>query len=97
MIKNTAPFDFNDKDLDNVRVVKMNSMPAVEEHLTADYYVDNAISNSVDEITFARINQDKDFSNYNLTKINSNTLKTQADTDNHVFTKAYGDQFYQEN
>ena len=43
MIKNTAHVDFNDKNLDNVRFVKVNSMPAVGEHLTAKHYVDNAI------------------------------------------------------
>ena len=49
IIKNTAPVDFNDKSLDIVRFVKVNSMPAVGEHLTAKYYVDNAISNRVNE------------------------------------------------
>ena len=44
IIKNTTHVDFNDKNLDNVRFVKVNSMPAVGEHLTAKYYVDNAIS-----------------------------------------------------
>ena len=41
--KNTAHVDFNEKNLDNVRFDKVNSMPAVEEHLTARNYVDNAI------------------------------------------------------
>ena len=55
IIKNTAHVDFNDKNLDNVRFVKVNSMPAVGEHLTAKYYVDNAISNSVDESSLLRL------------------------------------------
>ena len=33
IIKNTAHVDFNDKTLDNLRFVKVNSMPAVREHL----------------------------------------------------------------
>ena len=49
IISNSALVDFNDKDFDSVRFVKVNSMPAVAEHSTAKYYVDNAISNSVDE------------------------------------------------
>ena len=74
----------------------MNSLRAVGEHLTAKYYVDNAISNSVDEPTLVRNNQDNDFNNFNLTNINSIALKTQAVNDNQVITKAYVDQFHQE-
>ena len=35
IIKNTAKVDFGDKNLDNVRFVKLNSTPAVGERLTA--------------------------------------------------------------
>ena len=45
--KNTAHVNFLDKNLDNVSFVKLNSMPAVREHLTAKYYVDNAFSYSL--------------------------------------------------
>ena len=34
LIKNNDHADFDDKKLDNVRFVKVNSMPAVREHLT---------------------------------------------------------------
>ena len=37
------------------------------------------------------------FGNYNLTNINSITLKKQAENDIEVITKAYADQFHQEN
>ena len=56
-------------------------------------YVDNAI----DEPSLVRNNQDNDFGNYNLTNINSITLNKQAENDNEVITKAYVDQFHQEN
>ena len=56
-------------------------------------YVDNA----VDEPSLVRNNQDNDFNNNNLTNINSITLNTQAVNDNQVITKAYVDQFHQEN
>ena len=49
IIKNTAHVDFNDKSLHNVRFVKVNSMPGVEEHLVAKDYVDKAIFYSVKE------------------------------------------------
>ena len=59
IIKNTAHVDFNDKNLDNVRFVKVNSMPAVGEHLTAKYYVDNAISKAIDESSLLRFDPDE--------------------------------------
>ena len=59
IIKNTAQVDFNDKNLDNVRFVKVNSMPAVGEHLTAKYYVDNAISKAIDESSLLRLDPDE--------------------------------------
>ena len=61
--------------------------------MTAKLYVDNAI----DEESLVRKIQDKEFNNYNLTKINSITLNTQAVNDNQVITKAYVDQFDQKN
>ena len=42
--KNTTHVDFNDKNLDNVRFIKVNSMPAVGEQLTAKFYDDHALS-----------------------------------------------------
>ena len=59
IIKNTAHVDFNDKNLDNVRFVKVNSMPAVGEHLTAKYYVDNAISKAIDESSLLGFDPDE--------------------------------------
>ena len=44
-----------------------------------------------------RNNQDNNFNKYNLTNINSITLYTQAVNENQVITKAYVDQFHQEN
>ena len=59
IIKNIAHVDFNDKNLDNVRFVKVNSMPAVGEHLTAKYYVDNSISKAIDESSLLRLDPDE--------------------------------------
>ena len=85
--------DFNDVKLENIKFVKVNYQPAVDEHLTPKVYVDTAI----DEPSLIRNNKDNDFGNYNLTNINSITLNTQAVNDNQVITKAYVDQFHQEN
>ena len=57
----------------------------------------NYLDNSIDETSLVRNNQDNDFNNNNLTNINSITLNKQAVNDNQVITKAYVDQFHQEN
>ena len=58
-IRNTAHVDFNDENLDNVRFIKINSMPADGEHLAAKYFVDYAICNSVDESSLLRLDPDE--------------------------------------
>ena len=57
--KNSAHVDFNEENLDNIRFVKVNSMPAVNEHLTANFYVAQAISRIVDESSLLRLDPDK--------------------------------------
>ena len=95
IIKNNAHIDLNDRNrnITNARFIQVNQLPQIDSHLTAKLYVDNAI----DEISVVRNNQDNDFGNYNLTNINSITLNKQAENDNESITKAYVDQFHQEN
>ena len=91
MFKNDI--DFNDVKLEIIKFVKVNYQPAVNENLTPKVYVDTALLGP----SLVRNNKDNDFGNYNLTNINSITLNTQAVNDNQVITKAYVDQFHQEN
>ena len=94
LIKNTAHLDLpNDRNITNARFIQVNQLPQIDSHLTAKLYVDNA----VDEITIVRNIKDNDFGNYNLTIIKSITLNKQAEIYNEVNTKAYVDQFHQEN
>ena len=58
-IKNTTHVDFKDKKLDNVRFVKVNSMSAVREQLTPKYYVDQAISYWLDDLSLLRLDPDE--------------------------------------
>ena len=44
MVGKNADVDFIIKNLDNVRVFKINSLPAIQKHLTAKYHVDEAIA-----------------------------------------------------
>ena len=59
ILKNTDRVDFNDKNLDNVHSVKINSFPTLEEELTPKYYVDQAISRGVDESSLLRLDPDE--------------------------------------
>ena len=59
IMKDTTHVDFNDKDLDNVRFVKVNSMPAVREHLTPKNYLAQALPYWLDEISYLRLDTDE--------------------------------------
>ena len=58
IIKNTSHIDLNDKSLKNIHSIKLNSLPTIEEHLTPKYYVDNAISDGVDNSSLLRLDPD---------------------------------------
>ena len=57
----------------------------------------NCVDNKIDESSLVINNQDNDFNNHNLTNIKRITLNKQAKNNNEVITKAYVDQFHQEN
>ena len=83
--------DFNLKN--QFRIKNLPDPTNLQDAGTKKNYIDNAI----DEVSLVRKNKDNDFGNYNLTNINSITLNKQAENDNEVITKAYVDQFHQEN
>ena len=87
---NTEHIDLNDRSNTNARFIQVKQWIQMDSHLTAKFYVDNAI----DEPSLVRRNHDKDFNKNNLTNINSITLNTQAVNDSHVITKANVDQFH---
>ena len=55
------------------------------------------MDSAIDESLLVRNNQDNDFNNNNLTNINSITLNELAKNGNEVITKAYVDQFHNDN
>ena len=83
----------DDRNITNARFFQVYQLPQIDSHLTAKLNVNNAI----DESSLVRNNQDNDFNIYNLFNMNSITLKKPAKNDNEVITKAYVDQFHQEN
>ena len=89
IIRNTSHVHFKDKKLYNVTIVKVNSLPAINQHLTPKQYVDDAI----DESTKTKNNQKSVFTSFNLTNISSITLNNQAIFDIEVITNPYVDHF----
>ena len=93
-----------DIDLKNQYRIKNLPDPLSTRETCSKNYVDNLFNDpsivkntEIDQSSLVRNNQDNDFGNYNLTNINSITLNKQAENDNEVITKAYVDQFHQEN
>ena len=82
-----------DIDLKDQYRIKILPNPISITEAASKLYVDSEI----DQPSLVRNNQDNDFNNNNLTNIKSITLNTQAQNDNEVITKAYVDQFHQEN
>ena len=82
-----------DIDLKNQFRIKNLPDPISIREAASKNYVDN----SIDESSLVINNKDNDFGNYKLTNLNSITLNKQAENDNEVITKAYVDQFHQEN
>ena len=93
IMKKTAHIDRKDRNITNARFIQVNQWPQIDSHLTPKLFVDDAIV----ELSLVRINQDNNFNNHNLTIINIIILNLQAENDIQVITKAYVDQFCQEN
>ena len=59
--KNNANVYCNDKNLENGRFLKVNSLPAVREHLTPKFYVCQAFSDRVNESSLLGLNPSENF------------------------------------
>ena len=74
IIKNTAHVDFTDENLDKVRFIKVNSFPTIEEHLTPKIYVNQAISDGVDEPSLLRLNPNEKLKQVSIILNSTSTL-----------------------
>ena len=70
ILKSTAHVVSNDKNLDCVPFVEVNTYPAVAAHLTSKLYVDKLIQ----EPTLMRNNKNNDFNSYSLSIISQKKL-----------------------
>ena len=95
ILKNTAHADFKEKNLDNVRFVKVKSFPAIPEHLTPKTYVDQAISYSVDEPSLLRLDPDQKLKLDEQDSIFPNSNLTSPKTIIELPTKSYVDSLHE--
>ena len=97
IIKNTDHIDFNDKILDNVKWIKVNSFPTIPEHLTAKKYVDNEIFHRVNEYSLLRLHPDIKLNLDEQDSILLNSTLTLPNTIIELPTKSYVDNLHDEN
>ena len=58
IIRNNAHIDLNDRNITNARFIQVNQSPPIDSHLTAKLYVDNTVSDNVDESSLLRLYPD---------------------------------------
>ena len=93
IIKNTDHVDFNDKILDNVHSIKVNSYPTLDTQLTPEFYVDNC----VEEGSLLRLDPKGKIHYGKLDSIFVNTPVTSPRTIIELPTKSYVDSLHGEN
>ena len=59
IVKNNAHIDLNDRNITNCRFLSVNQLPQIDSHLTAKLYVDNAISDGINEQSLLRLDPDE--------------------------------------
>ena len=104
LIKNTDHVDFNAKNIDNVNSIKVNTIPTLKEHLTPKLYFDNVIHGIISyvdslheksrnrrDLSSVFNDQDNEFDNNKLTKLDSITVNRDPNLDNELSNKNYVD------
>ena len=95
IIRNTTHVDFNDKDLDNVRFNKVNSLPAVREHLSPKFYVDAAFYHRVHEPSLLRVDPNENLKPNEQESIAHNSTLTTRKTITEIPTESYVESFHE--
>ena len=93
--KNTDHVDSNDKTLDNVHSIKVNSYPTLDEQLTPKFYVDNFVLNNVDEASLLRLDPKGKIHYGKLDSIFVNSSITSPRTIIELPTKSYVDSLHE--
>ena len=87
--------DFNDKNLDNVHSIKVNSYPTLDEQLTPKFNVDNFVLNNVDEESLLRLDPKGKIHYGKLDSIFVNSSITSPRTIIELPTKSYVDSLHE--
>ena len=95
IIKNTDHIDFNDKNIDNVNSIKVNSYPTLDEHLTPKFYVDNFVLDCVGEQSLLRLDPKGKIHYGNLDSLFLNSRITSPRTVIELPTKSYVDSLHE--
>ena len=95
--KNTDDVDFNNKILDNVFAIRVNSYPTIDAQLTTKFYVDNFIFNYVDEKSLLRLDPKGKIHHGKLDSIFVNSSVTSPRTIIELPTKSYVDSLHEIN
>ena len=91
IIKNTEHVDLNDRNITNARFIQVNQLPQIDSHLTAKLYVDDAISDSVDERSLLRFYPDASSKPYERGYIVLDSTETSPRTSLEIPIKDYVD------
>ena len=78
IVKNNTHIDLNDRNITNARFIQVNQLPQIDSHLTAKLYVDNAISDGVNEQSLLRLDPDEKLEQVSI--ILNSTLTTPKTT-----------------
>ena len=95
IMKNTEDIDLNDRNITNARFIQVNQLPQIDSHLTAKLYVDNTISESVDESSLLRLDPDEKLNLDNQDSIILNSFSTLPKTIKDLPTKSYVDSLHE--
>ena len=97
IIKNTDHVDFNDKILDNVHSIKVNSYPTLDAQLTPKFYVDPFVLDCVDETFLLRLDPKGKIHHGKLDSIFVNSSITSPSIVTELPTKSYVDSLHEIN
>ena len=90
IVKNNAHIDLNDRNVTNARFIQVNQLPQIDSHLTAKLYVDNALSDSIDESSLLRLDTDEKLTKDTIvlnSSLTSPKTKIELPTKNYVDIK----------
>ena len=59
IVKSNAHIDLNDRNITNARFIQVNQLPQIDSHSTAKLYVDNAISDRINDQSLFRLHPDE--------------------------------------